>query len=520
MPTPFPSSSPPPVPWPTLPAGWSKIDHLAALLTQVAPDEVPVAIAYLSGAMPQGRLGIGGAAIREARDVPPAGAATLTLGEVDAAFTELAVGGWAGQRPTPRRAAPPPVEPRDRSRAGLPRAAALRRAAPGRARGRARRRRRARGGRAGRPRPARGDARGRPGAGRAHAALAGGEPALGALRPAASCSRCSRCSPIPPTTSTRRCRRLGDAALEYKLDGARIQVHKAGDEIVRLLARAARRDTGRARGRRGRARAARPRSLILDGEVIALEPDGTPHPFQDTMRRFGRTARRRGAARRAAALAVLLRRAARRRRRPARRPQRERFAALTRVAPDAAGHPAPSCRRAPTRPPAFLDRALAQGHEGVMAKARDSAYAAGSRGASWLKVKSVRTLDLVVLAVEWGSGRRQGWLSNLHLGARDPVGGGFVMLGKTFKGLTDAMLAWQTAGAARARSRPRRLRRARAAGAGRRDRVQRHAGEPALPRRHGAALCAGEAVPPRQARRRGRHDRRRCARILPRSSGR
>ena len=92
----------------------------------------------------------------------------------------------------------------------------------------------------------------------------------------------------------------------------------------------------------------------------------------------------------------------------------------------------------------FLDDTVARGHEGVMLKALDIPYEAGSRGGGWLKVKPVHTLDLVVLAAEWGHGRRQGWLSNLHLGARDPAGDGFVMLGKTFKGLTDEMLRWQT----------------------------------------------------------------------------
>jgi DNA ligase-1 len=92
----------------------------------------------------------------------------------------------------------------------------------------------------------------------------------------------------------------------------------------------------------------------------------------------------------------------------------------------------------------FLVEALAAGHEGVVVKDLAAGYEAGRRGASWVKVKPVHTLDLVVLAVEWGSGRRQGWLSNIHLGARDPVTGGFVMLGKTFKGMTDEMLAWQT----------------------------------------------------------------------------
>jgi DNA ligase 1 len=93
---------------------------------------------------------------------------------------------------------------------------------------------------------------------------------------------------------------------------------------------------------------------------------------------------------------------------------------------------------------AFYDDALAHGHEGIMAKALDAPYEAGRRGATWLKVKRAHTLDLVVLAAEWGHGRRRGWLSNLHLGARDPAGGGYVMLGKTFKGMTDEMLAWQT----------------------------------------------------------------------------
>ncbi|HEY8493300.1 MAG TPA: ATP-dependent DNA ligase, partial [Myxococcota bacterium] len=98
----------------------------------------------------------------------------------------------------------------------------------------------------------------------------------------------------------------------------------------------------------------------------------------------------------------------------------------------------------PSEAEAFVSDALARGHEGVMAKAPEAAYAAGQRGAAWLKLKTAHTLDLVVLAAEWGSGRRQGFLSNLHLGARDPEHGGFVMLGKTFKGLTDELLAWQT----------------------------------------------------------------------------
>ena len=152
-------------------------------------------------------------------------------------------------------------------------------------------------------------------------------------------------------------------------------------------------------------------------------------------------------------------------------------------------------------------RALAAGHEGVMAKAVDGTYAAGRRGQAWLKVKQARTLDLVVLAAEWGSGRRRGTLSNLHLGARDAERGGFVMLGKTFKGLTDEMLAWQTKRFLELEIgrddytvyvRP---------GGRRRDRVQRRPGEPAVSRRRRAPVRARQALSDRQDRRRGRHHR-------------
>jgi DNA ligase-1 len=176
--------------------------------------------------------------------------------------------------------------------------------------------------------------------------------------------------------------------------------------------------------------------------VIALRPDGTPHTFQQTMQRFGRKL---DVDRLRAELpltpfffdclyvdgASMLD-----------QPQIERFGTLASIAPFAI---VPS-RVRPTREEAarFVEETLGRGHEGVMVKALASGYAAGRRGRHWLKIKVARTLDLVVLAAEWGHGRRRGWLSNLHLGARDPVSGGFVMLGKTFKGMTDAMLAWQT----------------------------------------------------------------------------
>ena len=233
----------------------------------------------------------------------------------------------------------------------------------------------------------------------------------------------------------------GEAAFEWKLDGARVQVHRDGD-AVKVFSRSLRDVTGVVPEIVAVARAAGATSAILDGEAVALRADGTPEPFQVTMRRFGR---RLDVGEISAGLPLsafffdllyldgqdLLA-----------MPDGERRAALERALP--AAHLVP---RLVTRDPAaardFLDDALARGQEGVVAKALAAPYEAGRRGAAWLKVKRARTLDLVVLAAEWGSGRRRGWLSNLHLGARDPAGG-FAMLGKTFKGMTDEMLRWQT----------------------------------------------------------------------------
>src|SRR5207302_5256339 len=234
---------------------------------------------------------------------------------------------------------------------------------------------------------------------------------------------------------------LGEAALEFKLDGARIQVHKAGDD-VKVFSRGLRDVTAAVPEVLEAARSFTARGLILDGEVLALGAGGGPLPFQETMRRFGRrldvdTLR--------AELPLtpfffdcLYADAA-----PlTAEPQRARFAALLAIAPaHVVAHRSVNDIAAAEE---FFAEALRAGHEGVMAKALDAPYAAGSRGRSWLKIKLARTLDLVVLAAEWGNGRRRGWLSNLHLGARDTEKGGFAMLGKTFKGLTDEMLAWQT----------------------------------------------------------------------------
>jgi DNA ligase-1 len=237
--------------------------------------------------------------------------------------------------------------------------------------------------------------------------------------------------------------RLGTAAFEYKLDGARIQVHKAGDE-VRVFTRQLQDVTDRVPEVVEWARAAIPRELVVEGEAIALRADGRPHPFQVSMRRFGRS-KDVEAARRELPLSFFLfdllyleqegsLAAA---------PYTSRMERLQMLA--GPGRLLPTLVTAdPVDAQRFLDGALDAGHEGAMAKALDAPYVAGQRGLHWLKLKSAHTLDLVVLAVEWGSGRRKGWLSNLHLGARDAESGGFVMLGKTFKGLTDEMLRWQT----------------------------------------------------------------------------
>ena len=185
------------------------------------------------------------------------------------------------------------------------------------------------------------------------------------------------------------------------------------------------------------------RDLILDGEAIALRADGRPHPFQVTMRRFGRKLEDE-ALRRELPLSVFFFDCLLRDDQPlVDLGARQRREVLAQALPSALLTPSLVTSDL-VQAEAFYADARAHGHEGLMAKSLDAPYEAGRRGAGWLKVKSAHTLDLVVIAVEWGSGRRKGWLSNLHLGARDPATGGFVMLGKTFKGLTDETLEWQT----------------------------------------------------------------------------
>ena len=236
--------------------------------------------------------------------------------------------------------------------------------------------------------------------------------------------------------------RLGDLALDCKLDGARIQVHKEGT-AVRVFTRHLREVTGAVPEVIEAVRAMPASRLVLDGEVLALQPDGKPQPFQVTMRRFGRTTEDRAMRRDLPLTPFFFDCLAVDADEMIDEPLARRAAVLETVT---AGRWLIPRVLSPTaaEADAFVDAALRMGHEGVMAKSMTAGYAAGVRGAAWLKIKPAATLDLVVLAAEWGGGRRQGWLSNLHLGARDAAGGGFVMLGKTFKGLTDATLAWQT----------------------------------------------------------------------------
>ncbi len=293
--------------------------------------------------------------------------------------------------------------------------------------------------------------------------------------------------------------RIAPAAVDFKLDGVRVQVHRRGSE-VRVFTRTLDDVTARLPEVVEAALALPAEAVVLDGEAIALRPDGRPEPFQVTASRLG--------AKRDGPLTVLffdvlhaggedL----------IDRPGSERFAALAALVPEAARVPRRVVEDADGAR-AVLAAALAAGHEGVIVKALDAPYAAGRRGAGWLKVKPRHTLDLVVLAAEWGHGRRRGWLSNLHLGARVRRRAGDARQDVQGPHRRDARVADRAA--ARARGRPRGARGARAAGAGGRDRVRRRPDQPALPGRRRAALRARAAPPPGQACVRGRHARERA----------
>ncbi|WP_322411777.1 ATP-dependent DNA ligase [Microbacterium invictum] len=415
----------------------AKVAVLSETLRAMAPEEVPITVGLLLAKPRQGRLGVGWRSLAAERD--HARDATLTVLEVDAAFERLAVAagtGSAGRRQgeldrLAQQATAAEWDFLSRVILGELRTGALE----------------------GVLLDAVAAAADRPVASVRRAAMLSGdlgEAASVALfgEPAALddvglvVGRAVLPMLAATASSAGEAVAAGESSVEYKLDGARIQVHRDGDE-VRVFTRTLADVTHRLPEIVDTVRALPVRAAIFDGETLALDDDGAPRAFQETMSRFGSES----------ATAVALR--------PwffdllhldgrdlldeplhVRQAELERVAGEWRIPAVRTGDPdvAEQTARA----------ALAAGHEGVMVKAIDSAYQAGRRGKSWLKVKPVLTFDLVVLAVEEGSGRRSGLLSNLHLGARDPDGvfgppGGFVMVGKTFKGLTDQLLAWQTA---------------------------------------------------------------------------
>lgn len=421
-----------------------KISLLADLFRSAGAADAPIVIPYLAGRLPQGRLGIGWSLLKE--PPPPAVEPTLTVQATDNALT--AIGAVAGQgsqaerKRLVRELMGAATAEEQRFLVGLltgeVRQGALDAiAVEGLARA----------------------TQAPPDAVRRAVMLAGevtpvAEALLARGPDALEDFRLSVGRPVLPMLAhgagsvTEGVGKLGGpCAVEEKLDGIRVQVHRDGDD-VRVYTRTLDDITDRLPELTRTARELAGESFILDGEVIALDGDGRPRPFQEIA---GRVGSRVDVATAAAGLPVspvffdvlyaggrdLLD-----------LPFAERHTHLARLVPEPM-----RVRRTVVADPAdeaeigaaegFFAETLRRGHEGVVLKALDAPYIAGRRGASWLKVKPVHTLDLVVLAAEWGHGRRTGKLSNLHLGARRPDGT-FAMLGKTFKGMTDVMLAWQT----------------------------------------------------------------------------
>jgi DNA ligase-1 len=416
----------------------AKVAALAALLKRLAPDEIAIAVAYLSGETPQGRSGIGYAMLRDAQPPGSVDVPALSIADTDAALAALAATSGAGSKAARTqqlqglfaRATEPERDFLTRLLIGELRQGALESLMIDAVAAAA-------------SLPA---ATVRSAAMVAHGVSAVARAALVEGAAGLAPFELQPMQPVAPMLAQpaedidEALRVLGTAAFEWKVDGARVHVHKAGDD-VRVFTRRRNEVTASVPEIVEALRAVGAAELILDGVAIVLGQNGAPQPFQQTMRRFGRTLdvaemraslplsvfffdclRREGQALTAA-------------------PASARFAALESSLPPDLIIPRIVTSDAATAQ-SFYDMALARGHEGVMAKALTAPYEPGRRAATWLKIKRLHTLDLVVLAAEWGHGRRKGWLSNLHLAAR--AGDGFVMLGKTFKGMTDEMLAWQT----------------------------------------------------------------------------
>jgi DNA ligase-1 len=413
----------------------AKTEAISALLAGAAPEEVAAAVAFLSGRLTQRQIGVGWAQLREP---PPAAAEpSLNVAEVDAAFEAIGAMSGPGSQATRRDALRALLSRADDDEqrfltrlllgdlgqgalAGVMTAAVAHAAGIGDAEVR-------------RALTLHGDL-----SEIARIALRDGSEGLAAVRLEVGRPLSPMLAASAPDVAA-AIERTGRAAVEHKLDGARVQVHRDGGEVA-VFTRSLDDITAHVPEAVEAALGLPATRVVLDGEVIALREDGRPQPFQVTGSRFG-SRRDLEKLRREIPLSVfffdllhldgrdLLD-----------APLAERAAALDALAP-ALRIPHAVAEDAEQAQAAF-DGAVAAGHEGVMVKDLDAPYAAGRRGAAWQKVKPVHTLDLVVLAAEWGHGRRRGFLSNLHLGARD--GDGFVMLGKTFKGLTDELLAWQT----------------------------------------------------------------------------
>jgi ATP-dependent DNA ligase I len=417
----------------------AKIDLLASCLRRATPDEVPIVVSYLSGRLPQGTIGVGWAALRD-RPPPATPPPTLGVPEVDEALGRIQAatgpGSQAARREELRRLFGRATVGEQRLLVSLL-SGELRQGAL-----------------EGVMVEAVARAWAVPAAEVRRGAMLAGDLAVvaravaGEGRDGLARFRLTVLQPVQPMLAQTAegiddaMAKIHPASVEWKLDGARIQVHRLDGE-VRAFTRNLADATGRVPEVAESIGALPAHAVILDGEAIALRRTGTPLAFQETMSRFG----------------TRLDVDEQRRNVPLSgfyfdilhldgqdlidRPEHERFDALMSILPEILRVPRIVADDA-DHAGAFMEDALKRGHEGVMVKALDAPYEAGRRGASWLKVKRAHTLDLVVLAAEWGHGRRQGWLSNLHLGARDPATGGFVMLGKTFKGLTDQMLEWQT----------------------------------------------------------------------------
>ncbi|WP_067798748.1 ATP-dependent DNA ligase [Actinomadura formosensis] len=415
----------------------AKVSALAECLRRAGAGQAATVVAYLSGELPQRQIGVGYASLREVP--PPAAGPSLTVAEVDAAFSGIGAVSGAGSVARRRelvaallgRATRDEQDFLIRLLAGELRQGALDgvmaeaiAVAAGVPSAQVRRAFMLRGSLG----PV------------ATAALADGADGLRAFTLEVGRPVKPMLAAPAPSIDEAFGKLKAEAAVEWKLDGIRAQVHVSGGE-VRVFTRTLDEITSRLPEVTEAVHGLPVREAVFDGELIALRPGGHPHPFQVTA---ARTATRTAKTADPVPLSVflfdvlhldgndLLD-----------APGAERNAALARVVPAELRMPR-IVTGDPARAKAMFDEAVARGHEGVLVKSLDTPYTAGRRGAGWLKVKPRHTLDLVVLAAEWGHGRRQGLLSNLHLGARDPETGGFVMLGKTFKGLTDELLAWQT----------------------------------------------------------------------------